>query len=48
MPRCPAGRTETADAPHVGRFRSLGQVMTGRPSGKGRPPVATLSDPANT
>jgi hypothetical protein len=24
------------------------QVMTGRPSGKGLPPVATLAEPANT
>ena len=27
---------------------SPGQVMTGRPSGKECPPVATLSDPAKT
>jgi hypothetical protein len=35
-------------AAFAGRFRSQGQVMTGRPSGKGFPPVATLSEPAKT
>ena len=47
----PAGHTEAAGAASprfADRFRSPGQVMTGRPSGKGCPPVATLSDPAKT
>jgi hypothetical protein len=42
------GRMERAGVAIRRPFPSPGQVMTGRPSGRGRPPVATLSDPANT